>query len=134
MGTNPAFINAAHDLLCPGADLFAFVPHVTEIQAEDAFVAIHQPDWIVPRHLRDGFQSSNLTQDSRGRSDRHPEHSHATSDAQSAIAFLPASTAQRIDNQFNAPFIREIQQYREPILISVIDGMIQSTLFEEFML
>src|SRR5437660_12915730 len=78
MGMNPAFVNAAHDLLCPGADLFTFIPHVTEIQAEDAFVAIHQPDGIVTRHLRDGFQSSNLTQDSRGRSDRHPEHSHAT--------------------------------------------------------
>src|SRR6185295_14399091 len=55
---NPAFRDAAHDLLGPGVDLFAFVPHVTEVQAEDALVAIHQPDGIVAGHLRDGFESS----------------------------------------------------------------------------
>src|SRR5438067_631621 len=128
---NPAFRNASHDLLCPGADLLAFVPHVTEIQSADTFVAIHQPDGIVTRHLLDGLYSSTLTQNSRGRGYRHTEHSHATSRAQSAKAFLPASAAQRIDDQFNAAFIRETQQDREPILISVIDRMIQTALFEE---
>src|ERR1041384_3439577 len=131
---NPAFGNAAHDLPGPRADFFAFVPHVTEIQAEDAFVPIHQPDGIETGHLRDGFQSSNLAQDSRRRSHRHPEHSHASSSPQSAIAFLPACAAQRIDYQLNTTSIREIEQYRKPILIAVIDRMIQTTLFEKFML
>src|ERR1044071_66005 len=90
MRANPAFGDAAHDLLGPGADLFAFVPHVTEIKAEDAFVASHQPDGIVTAQLRDGFQSANLAHDSRGRSDRHSKHSHAPSRAQGAVAFLPA--------------------------------------------
>src|ERR1043166_7013943 len=73
MRANQACGDAARNLLGPGADLFAFVPHVTEIQAEDAFVAIHQPDGIVTGHLRDGFEGANLPPDSRGRCDRSEE-------------------------------------------------------------
>src|SRR4051812_45316641 len=51
----PTFRQAAHDLAHPTGDLLALAPHVTEIQTEDGFVAIHQTDWIKARHSQNRF-------------------------------------------------------------------------------
>src|SRR6266700_4233471 len=105
---NPAFGYAAHDLLSPAANLLAFAPHVAEVQAEDSFVAIHQCQRIEARHLRDGFERPQFSSNAGSRSDRHSKHPHPSSRAQRAITFLPTVSTERIDYQFNAFALREI--------------------------
>src|SRR6266498_3365753 len=78
MRLNPTFIDPAHDLACPTCDLLAFVPHVSEIQAEHASITIHQRQWMEPRSLRQRFQGAQLSSYARGRRCGHAKHSHAT--------------------------------------------------------
>ena len=63
VGLNPTFGHAAHDLLSPAANLFAFAPHVSEIQAKDSFVPIHQRERVKARHLCYRFQCAEFAPD-----------------------------------------------------------------------
>src|SRR5262249_22503506 len=53
--TNPTFGHAAHYFLGPAGHLFAFTPHVTQVQAEDALITVHEAQRVESRHLRDRF-------------------------------------------------------------------------------
>src|SRR5437588_12102157 len=106
MRPNPTFRDTAHDFARPAGNLFAFAPHVTEVQAEHALVAIHQGERMKPRSLGQCFYCSQLSQDARGGSSRHPKDSHPSRVPQTAIALLPTLTAERIDNQFYAAAFR----------------------------
>src|ERR1043166_8529410 len=85
VGSNPACGNAAHDFLSPAADLFAFAPHVAQVQTKDAFVSIHQSERVEARHLGHSFQRSEFSSNTGGGSDGHAEHAHASGGAQRAI-------------------------------------------------
>src|SRR3954464_15697279 len=94
---NPAFRNAAHNLLRPVSHFLAFAPHVTEVQAEHSLVTIHESERIVTRHLSDRFQRAQLSSQTRSQSYRHPKHTHAAGGAQGPITFFPTIATQRID-------------------------------------
>src|SRR5216684_690108 len=51
MGLNPALLDASHNLERPARNFLAFAPHMTEVQAEHAFVATHQSQRMKLRSL-----------------------------------------------------------------------------------
>src|SRR6266487_6300038 len=60
MRLNPAFFDSTHDLHSPARDLFALVPHVSQVQTEYAPVTIHQPKRMESPRLGHGFQDAQL--------------------------------------------------------------------------
>src|SRR6266581_1547507 len=88
MRSDPAFSDTAHDFAHPAGDPFAFAPHVSEVQAEHAFVTIHQRERMKPRSLSQCFYCPQLSLDARGGSSRHSKDSHPSRGSQSAIALL----------------------------------------------
>src|SRR5260370_33362011 len=107
---NPALVDSAHELLRPLGNFFAFAPHVTEVQAEDALVAIHQSQRMKLRRLHQSFHCPDLPADSRSRRRGHAENSHSSRRPQSAIGLLPTRAAQWLEGQFNSTPLLQLQE------------------------
>src|SRR5713226_3073505 len=73
---NPALVDSAYDLLRPVSHFLAFAPHVTEVQAEHALVAIHQGQRMKLRRLHQSLHRAELPADAACRCRRHAEDSH----------------------------------------------------------
>src|SRR5207237_896005 len=67
------------------------------------------------------------------RCDRHAEYSHSSRGAQRSISLLPACAAQRIDCQLYALTVCKFNQDRQPILIAIVDCVIETALLQKLM-
>src|SRR6266576_5942967 len=87
-----------------------------------------------PRHLRRSFNQLELPfQTIRGCSG-NSEHAQPSCGPQRRIALFPVAAADWIDDQLNATAISKLHQNRQPVLIAIVDWMIEATLAQEFML
>src|SRR5215510_1021564 len=128
MRTNPAFPDAIEDNFHPHSHFLGLVPHVPEIQSEDSFVLIQQAKRMKPRRLPYGFQHSKFAFYSVCRGRRNAKHSQPACSSQGFITLSPVTASKRVDHQFDSTIVCKFLKFSKPILIAVIDRMVQSTL------
>src|SRR6266550_4220555 len=87
-----------------------------------------------PWHLHRGFDQLKLASHAIGRSSGNSEHPQPARGPQRRIAFFPVAAANWINDEFNAAVVSKLHQDRQPVLIAIVDRMIEAALSQEFML
>src|SRR6185295_2710113 len=64
----------------------------------------------------------------------YSKHSQPTRVPQCCITLLPVAAADGIDDQINTATVSELLQDRQPILVAIVDSVIQSAFAQELML
>src|SRR5258705_4700762 len=87
-----------------------------------------------PRHLRGGFDHFQLALQSIRGGSGYSKHSQPARVPQCCITLLPVAAANGIDDQINTATVSELLQDRQPILVAIVDRVIQSAFPLELML
>ncbi len=109
-------------------------PHVTEIDAEDGFVRVHERHRMEERHARGGPAEAKRSRELRGRRGGDAEHPEPAARAQRTVALLPMRTTERIDDERDTLPAGETIDLFRPIRGAVVDELLSAALEEERML
>src|SRR5208282_3724058 len=123
-----AFRPQIQQLLGPTALAVEFSPQMAEIDAEHAFVGIHQRQRIElqPRNADKRSQHPHQAALLAAYGRRKTEHAEPARRCESAITFLPRLAANSIKNKFNAAAIGDLTDPGFKVLRSVIDQVIDA--------
>src|SRR5580693_4321147 len=127
-GLDGALTPQPHKLIHPTGHAIDFIPHVAEVDAEDAFVRVHQGERIElePRgageHRHHAEHAPSLV---RGRR-RSAENSKPTRGRQQPIAFLERLATHRVEDEFDTPALSDLARTLFEILGPIVDQMVDA--------
>ena len=127
-GLDGALTPQPHKLIHPAGHAIDFIPHVAEVDAEDAFVRVHQGERIElePRgageHRHHAEHAPSLV---RGRR-RSAENSKPARGRQQPIAFLERLAAHRVEDEFDASSLGDLARPLFEVLGPIVDQMVDA--------
>ena len=87
-----------------------------------------------PRHLHRSLYQLQFTFETVSGGDGNAEHAQPAGGPQRRIALFPVSTTDWIDHQLNTAAVSQLLQDRKPVLIAIIDCVIQAAPPQELVL
>src|SRR6267142_4588446 len=87
-----------------------------------------------PWHLHRCFDQLELPFQAIGGRSGNSEHPQPPRGPQRRVALFPVVAANWINDQPNAAAVSKLHQYRQPVLVAIIDRVIEAALAQAFML